>query len=603
MQLPPNPRAARRSVVSRRLLLLILLLIVGAGWDHRSWMILLLLRDPSPPPIGIFPNHSHGAGNRSIAFPAFDPGGETTQLQYYIRITQRWMMQRTSSDDGRFPEPSTMPTVSTTDWVELSHCDISSVNVTPFVTQFVLPVVPVAIQALRRQYRSSLLELEEASMVSIEMEDMAEQLVGQLLEQYVTAKQMCNFSRYRPSIVDPYVTSVDVVRPPPWQQQRSFSSSSSSSATPFSSKEDDASATRLLFVISAFQDVTQLQRLVAAVHLPQHYIMIHLDEYSDDSWRQEIQDRILSLYDNVLCVQFGAVVYRTDSLSLIHLRLLRWMTLEEVPVLPYDYVVLCDGLAFPLHAPHEFIHAIRSAQLENGQPREVWLGALTHKGQSVSTGTSCFDHLLRQKRVIYTRRIRMGGNSSTSTTTTVWKFHQRLPKRILAQYPPIPDGIRSHMIYKSTSGNQGVYSRSVVEQLLNSDSVMELFALSKYGCCCCLEEHNWIAALSMIGYASQALQQTSMFQVWGGRSSQCRGSMSNAVLSRNTSICYRSEDPNRDGRSMYFYGDSLGSEIIQAKHRGVLMARKFRSTTEEDPDLMMIQDIQTHVWRQSRNTP
>ena len=34
---------------------------------------------------------------------------------------------------------------------------------------------------------------------------------------------------------------------------------------------------------------------------------------------------------------------------------------------------------------------------------------------------------------------------------------------------------------------------------------VELFALSKYACCCCLEEHNWIAALSMIGYAPEAL--------------------------------------------------------------------------------------------------
>jgi hypothetical protein len=307
--------------------------------------------------------------------------------------------------------------------------------------------------------------------------------------------------------------------------------------------------------------------------------------------RQEIQYRIVSQYDNVICVQFGAVVYRTDSLSLINLRLLRWITLELQ--LPYDYVVLCDGLAFPLHAPTEFLQAIRSAKLEDGQPREVWLGALTHKGQSVS-GTN-FDHLLRQKRVIYTRRM-PDSDSNSISAPTVWIFHQRLPKRILALYPPIPDQIRSHMIYKSTSGNQGIYSRNVMEQLLNADSVMELFALSKYGCCCCLEERNWIAALSMIGYATQALQQTSMFQLWGGSSTECQGSMSNAVLSRNASICYRSEDPNRDGRPMYFYGDSLWTEILQAKQRGVIMARKFLSTAKNDnPNL--IQDIQSHVWR------
>ena len=86
---------------------------------------------------------------------------------------------------------------------------------------------------------------------------------------------------------------------------------------------------------------------------------------------------------------------------------------------------------------------------------------------------------------------------------------------------------------------------------------MEIFTLSKYGCCCCLEERNWFAALSSIGYKEEALERTGMFQVWGG-TQECQSSMNNAMLLRNESLCYRTEDPGReDTTSMYFRGDEL----------------------------------------------
>ena len=160
------------------------------------------------------------------------------------------------------------------------------------------------------------------------------------------------------------------------------------------------------------------------------------------------------------------------------------------------------------------------------------------------------------------------------------------------------------MIYKSTSGNQAIYGREVVQALLNSDTVMELFALAKYGCCCCMEEHSWIAALSMTGYADEALQrEPMMFQSWGG-GTECQGSMQNAVLSRNASLCYRTEDPlvqtqaaMRLPHGWYYQGDTTWERLRDARERGVLFARKFRSDRLDSVQLR--HDIRDHLWDSS----
>jgi hypothetical protein len=188
----------------------------------------------------------------------------------------------------------------------------------------------------------------------------------------------------------------------------------------------------------------------------------------------------------------------------------------------------------------------------------------------------------------------------------------RLPRNAWTKHPNsetyIPLTIRNAMTRKSTSGNQGIYSHHVIEKLLHSTDVMQLFALSKYGCCCCLEERNWIAALHMIGYGEDALAHTGMFQVWGGNSYECHGTMNNAVLSTNASICFRSEDPGRrtirgnnhtnqttTATSMYFYGNEMWDAIVDAKQRGLLFARKFHT---DRPDSMEIRHrIQNELWK------
>ena len=133
------------------------------------------------------------------------------------------------------------------------------------------------------------------------------------------------------------------------------------------------------------------------------------------------------------------------------------------------------------------------------------------------------------------------------------------------------------MTGKTNSGNQAVFSYRVVKEFVNSPQVKELFGLAKYGCCCCLEERTWIAAANMIGYGREALETASMFQVWGGEPECGDGSMRNALLIPNATICYTSDDATKGNlferqqkgvndtskENSYFRGDKLLEELLE----------------------------------------
>jgi hypothetical protein len=177
------------------------------------------------------------------------------------------------------------------------------------------------------------------------------------------------------------------------------------------------------------------------------------------------------------------------------------------------------------------------------------------------------------------------------------------------------------MYHKSTSGNQGVYSYDLVEKLLRNAQTKQLFALAKYGCCCCLEERTWIAALGILGYLGQAKENYSMFQLWGGPAttstvsglenaptttlrttrldwSGCRGGMKNAVLGIDDypQPCYRSEHAYEYGNEtnsgltdktdFLINGTQIWERLVIAKSRGTLFARKFNSGNESSMQLL-----------------
>ena len=431
------------------------------------------------------------------------------------------------------------------DIVELHHCDLVNFPWVNF-TAWAYPLLNSTLHHTPNDFPHS------------QRQELQEEFVLELLEQYAADHQFCDYSLYRPTVYG-------------HEEQ----------GTRLKATFSDG-VQRLAVVIIAFQDVDHLAALVEAIYEPQNIILIHMERHADSDFRRSVLD-MAETYENVVVLQFGTITYRTDSVSMINLRIIRWITLDLQ--LEYDYVLLMDGSAYPLVSTQQLLKELRTAmvlpdssdEMQPQERRQVWLGELTHKNERVVEVPS--NLLLRHKRLIYT------GNNQ--------KLHKRL--KYVSDEDVLSQTIRYSMVYKSTSGNQGIYSHHVIHQLLASDDVMEIFALSKYGCCCCIEERNWIAALAIIGFEKEALQQTSMFQVWGGVSEECKSTMNNAVLDRNKTLCYKSEDPERpDTSTPYFRGSELWGQLLDARRRHFLFARKFRSASEESQELVTA--IQDELW-------
>jgi len=426
--------------------------------------------------------------------------------------------------------------------VEFQHCDTSGLDWTQFVERVETTLLNTTLAELTKQQQR-----HSDSEVLLVDQDTAYEFLLQLLEQYLQIQGRCDYSKYKPTV--PVSAAVNARLP---------------------------ATCPVVTVISAFRDVSQLASLLRALDDESLCVVVHLESAAvaenNDDYRMAVQEALDSLAASSSAIlQFGSVIYRTDSLSLINLRILRWLT----DTVDYQFVILLDGSAYPLMSGSELVNRLLSKQQQSD--RAVWLGALTHKGKDVAA--TAWDFRLQRKRLMDSRH----------------KIHKRLDKDAWGddETTNIPDHIRQHMIYKTTSGNQAIYRHDVVRSLLDSNSVMELFALSKYGCCCCLEEHNWIAALSMIGYAEDGLRQPPMmYQSWGGESSECVGTMNNAVLSRNASLCFRTEVVN--ATDLYYMGDQTWNKLVDAKKRGYLFARKFDSDRKDSMELL--HGIRSEIW-------
>jgi hypothetical protein len=491
------------------------------------------------------------------------------------------------------------------DIVELDHClnnsDLSIRQEIRKQTEDLLHVAMVHVQRVlqpkrpqnpalenrrRRKITQDEVEGNNFRLVTLEMRH---ELTLQLLELHLMERKWCNFSLYRPTVHGHQAQGTQlqqVSQLPPMPQQAWW-------YNPFWRRVAPApksSLYRLAIVISAFKDFEQLVSLLQAVHLPQHYIVIHIDRHCDLAYRAQLQHWLTATtryqrYRNVVVVQFGSVVYMSDSISHINLRILQWLTFDLQ--LEYQQVMLMDGLAFPLRSPTEMVQYLKE-QSSPPHNRSVWLGLMQY------SQFDYFDYASGQRpepdtRTIRLTRLLLTNSKKVSTGYLYWKEP--------------PDYIRNLFIYKSNSGNQGVYSRAVVEKLLTSNVVMELFAWSKYSCCCCIEENNWMAALDAIGHAADAMQSTNMFQVWGGESSSCDATTSNAVLTTNASIAYISADPvhfkvsksSPSPDQFCFNGSQTTALLAQAKARGAMFARKFRSQVPDSVALM--EWIRTNLWK------
>jgi len=217
---------------------------------------------------------------------------------------------------------------------------------------------------------------------------------------------------------------------------------------------------RLVFVIVAFQDADHLEVLIEACMMSHHLFIIHLERRSPPSFTDHVH-RIANKYSNVVVVQFGSIIYTTDSVSTINYKIMNWLT--EVLKLPYNYLLTLGNAVYPLHDVEELTRYFQKSK------RDIWLGELrnNNNGGWLSIG------YLERKRLIFTS----GGKKYTQRTKK-WKQHGFVSS--------IPDYIKANMTEKTNSGNQAIFSYQVVKKLVSSPQVKELFGMAKYGCCCCL---------------------------------------------------------------------------------------------------------------------
>ncbi len=379
--------------------------------------------------------------------------------------------------------------------------------------------------------------------------DLEQEFVLELLEIYATFSGLCRFDTGYPFV------------PPMLPDARRLFQNAVPTSPDFA---------QLAIVIIAFQDALHLQRLIQAIHLPHHYIVIHVERRAPRDFCQQVLE-MCSRYNNVKMVQFGTIIYRTDLVTTIQLQLLKWLS----SCLTFDHYVALNGAAYPMYSATELGRHLHSSS------RHVWLGELTNGKDGTRVRSSQSGMLTGAKRLAFTR-----GNATKAT----FRISASLIKSLQMN---VSTDIERSMSYKTVSGNQGVYSYDTVKRLLSSPTAMQLFAHAKYACCGVLEERTWIAAMFLIGVGQEALDEPgAVWQVWGGsKSLTCESSVNNAILTTNSSTCFKVEDATRgmvrmDGTAFYIHGDRILPFLKDAKKRGFLFARKFQSNNKESMDLL-----------------
>ena len=174
----------------------------------------------------------------------------------------------------------------------------------------------------------------------------------QLLEQYANDHGHCEYAHYQPKPIPGHALARSKLQQ---AQQRQDGPRSNGTMTANTTTTTTTTMMmmppRICFSIVAHTDFVHLQRLVQAIHQPYHYIIIHLEQYKvkeddddDDDTndfatlvRQQLEDK----YDNLVVLQFGSIVYLTDSITLVQRRIMAWL-LHTVQ-LQFDYLVTLDG--------------------------------------------------------------------------------------------------------------------------------------------------------------------------------------------------------------------------------------------------------------------
>jgi hypothetical protein len=184
---------------------------------------------------------------------------------------------------------------SLSDMAYLDHCNFHALNHDEFV-QFDLKMTRRALHTWTSlKWNSERIRLAH------------QEFTLELLEIYAQAHGMCNFQNYKPTVPPSEATAAALQR------------------LDTSVAYDSNIYARLVIVIVAYKDVEHLFQLIEAIVLPQHVVVIHLERTCDESFEQAVRIRAQA-YDNVMILKFGSILYKTDLITTVNLRIMRFLT-------------------------------------------------------------------------------------------------------------------------------------------------------------------------------------------------------------------------------------------------------------------------------------
>lgn len=486
----------------------------------------------------------------------------------------------------------------------LDHCNLSNIDPQAFTTFY-------QVFRLEAQHKNPWLNNSIKEDNQIIINQIQDEFKLQVLEHFARGMGVCNFLYYQPTVPE-YAPIIPTSMQQTYQVVENLQSPPQNQA-------------RIVYVISAFQDIVQLQSLVEAIILPQHLIVIHLEQRTSPVFVSQVKTLVANMNKsnhNIIILQFGSVIYPSDSLSHIILQIMIWITTSLVKNygLQYDYLFILGSTSYPLY------NAIEMAQyLYKDEPRRIRIGKLLHSHprklcinamESLSffyTREKSDDHYQNvennnnnnnndnpQHRQ-FRRPLDIGGDRATLLYQMAQKMYEnqtaattassKLPTTSKDFLPVAETRCRKH---KTVSGLTAGYDNEAITKIVHSSKALDLLARFKYSGGCCVEERSWGAVMVIIGRGKEIVLPGLVWQSWTEGIKAMHNSwliqpekeelegegINNDNITNTPALVYRAEHYRTplERRYRYIHGMELAQELQEAKQSGTLFARKFRSS-------------------------
>jgi hypothetical protein len=270
---------------------------------------------------------------------------------WYLDVITYTMRLLDTSDIGAATATNNDKHIHNTDaphgeWAELSHCHIDKLlqNDTRSVfTEWATPLLQYTMNRLWQEKARTVIaqvdaipqpatgQLNHTSAFLVAWQSIAREITMQLIEMYfatmsfqptnntdIANNAWCDWTRYRPTV--PATTETHAVGEALKQsmaQQQLSVQSKTSAAIPTSS----VAPLRLVFNVIVFKDIEHVRKLVESLLAPTHWIIVHVDNSAPADFVEAVKT-ICRPLPQVYMLQFGNIVYKTDSVSMIQWRIM-----------------------------------------------------------------------------------------------------------------------------------------------------------------------------------------------------------------------------------------------------------------------------------------